>query len=435
MKAKLKPAATAAFADGKSRRKRVPRSSLGEWNPGARREHPNAVLARAVAGRLPELLPLRRERMLPSAFAFFRGAAALMAYDLSLGSHTGIVCQICGDAHIQNLGAYAGEDGRLVFDMNDFDETTVAPFEWDLKRMIASILLAGRDAGLKQGAAHAAAARCLASYVALAHRLATMPVLDVARFRVRPPSSNPVAAVLHQAERATPLGSREALMDMAKRKTDPSFQFKRIAGKLEPLAPALEAKVIAAIEPYLATLAPERRHFVRQFRAITATFKIVGVGSVGLRDYCLYLEGNGPDDPLFLQIKQETASCYAPYLHHDEDGPMGQRVVNGQRAMQFQSDPLLGWTMVDGHDFLVRQLSDHKATLDATKLAADELCAYAELCGEVLAHGHARSGDARQIAGYVGTGKHFAASILKFAEAYAEQTVADWKAFRRQRTA
>ncbi len=403
------------------------RGDLGTWDAGLRRKAPKELLEATYVDRLPELLALKRQRMSVSPFAYFRGAAAVMAYDMSLVKHTGIVAQLCGDAHVQNLGAYEGIDGHLIFDINDFDETMRGPFEWDAKRMATSILLAGREAKIGDDNCHAAAGEFLDAYRELMKALARLPVLAVARYAVRRLNATaPIAEVLGEAERASPLRLQKKLTVQSRRgrvfRSEPP-ELRRVRGEEK-------RAVLASLERYRASLLPERRHFWDQFRPLDAAFKVVGTGSVGLRDYCVYCEGNGPSDPLFLQIKQESRSAYAPYLPQSKKPRVeeGQRVAEGQRAMQLQSDPLLGWTRFGRYDYLVRQLNDHKATLDVTTLDADGLAAYSRVCGEILARGHARSGDAHVIAGYVGGGKVFKAAMLQFATKYAEQTVQDWKA-------
>ncbi|MFC6645133.1 DUF2252 domain-containing protein [Granulicella cerasi] len=365
--------------------------------------------------------------MAASPFSFFRGALPIMAYDLSLTPHTIIVNQICGDAHVQNLGAYAGEDGRLIFDINDFDETTRAPFEWDIKRLATSILLAGEQGGVRSGARSTAVSAFLREYSTLIVTLSQLPVMEVARYKVHGiGSAQPISDILRKAERSNPLHSMEQLLEPK------TTRFRSEPPVLRRVMGAERRAVLAALPMYRESLAPERQHFFDQFRPIDVAFKVVGTGSVGLRDYCIFMEGNGPGDPLFLQIKQEHASAFAPYLpvprkRLRSELHQGQRVVNGQRSMQFQSDPLLGWTSISGEEYLVRQLNDHKATLDVTTLDAVGLTEYAEVCGRILAHGHARSGDAQRIAGYIGKGKAFCSAISEFAEAYADQSVADWK--------
>jgi uncharacterized protein (DUF2252 family) len=405
----------------------VSTKSLAQWDPSLRTYDPLELLRKVMQGRVPSLAAVKHERMAASAFGFFRGAAPVMAADLSLSPHSGIVNQICGDAHVQNLGAYAGPDGRLIFDINDFDETIRAPFEWDVKRMTTSILLAGRQACFKDVGCASAAELFLTTYCNQMREFARMPVLEVARFQVhRLGSSAPISRALRKAKRQTPAMTVESLTEPGRSgrifKSDPPV-LRRVTG-------SERAAVLACLEPYVASLLPERRHFFAQYRPLDVAFKIVGTGSVGLRDYCVYMEGNGPDDPLFLQIKQEVASCYTPYV---TPGPTqakhaGQRVVEGQRAMQLQSDPLLGWTTCDGRDYLVRQLHDHKATVDVAKLSLDGLVQYALVCGEMLARGHARAGNARTLAAYFDKPKAFKKAMLSYAAAYADQTEKDWKA-------
>ncbi len=413
-------------AEGIQQRKKLPRADLRAWNPGQREQDPLDLLNRSLHGRLPRLHALKTEHMCASPFGFFRGAVPVMAYDLSLSPHTGIVSQLCGDAHVQNFGAYAGLDGELIFDINDFDETLRGPFEWDVKRMATSILLAGQSAGIRSDGCRESAAVFLDAYCGLMKRFATMPILAVARYQVhRLRRVAPVSRILLKAERETPALSLQRLTK-AKGK---GRVFRSDPPLLKPLSGTEEQTVLASLTPYAKTLLPERQHFFAKFHPVAVAFKVVGTGSIGLRDYCVLLEGNGSADPLFLQIKQEAPSAYAPYLPKSAVSTPndGQRTADGQRAMQLQSDPLLGWTKMEGRSYLVRQLNDHKASIDMTKLQPQELAAYSELCGELLARGHARSGDARVVAGYLGNGKRFQEAIADFAAKYANQTVADWK--------
>ncbi len=444
MKSKKKSSAPAAadatYVASKTLRKTLPPDNLAPWNPKLREKTPQQLIDATLTDRLPDLTPVRYQRMACSPFGFFRGSAAVMAYDLSLAPNTGIEAQLCGDAHVQNLGAFEGVDGRLIFDINDFDETFRGPFEWELKRMSTSILLAGRDTAIKPAAITEAAEHFLISYVALIRRLHPMPVLDVARYQVhRLGTVAPISKILAQAARATPPVTLNKLTSQYPKgrifKTHPPDLV-----RLELDREHEREAILASLKPYLHSLLPERRHFFARFTPIDVAFKIVGTGSVGLRDYIVYMQGNGPSDPLFLQIKQESHSCYAPYLtgksHQPPHQPLakhqGQRVAEGQRAMQLQSDPLLGWTTIGPHEYLVRQLNDHKASVDLTTLKATDLCDYAAVCGEMLARGHARSGDVRQIAGYLANGKRFSRAILAFAEAYADQMATDWKHFTKE---
>jgi uncharacterized protein (DUF2252 family) len=441
---------------GVNARKQLARSAHCVFDRKQCPHEPLDILHESMRGRVGSLIKLKYERMAASPFGFFRGAVPIMAADLAAHPNTGIVTQICGDAHIRNLGAFAAPDGRLVFDINDFDETIRAPFEWDVKRLATSLIVGGRDAKIRRRARHAAVATFTARYRKAMREFANMPVIELAHFQVhRIDEVAPVAAVLRAAERATPQRSLEIL-------TEPGASHTVVAPKLAHPAPPLPRRfksnppllqrvtegeaqlVLDALIPYARTLAPERRHFLAQYHPIDVVFKVVGTGSVGLRDYCIYFEGNASaasaatkqaaklqltSDPLFLQIKEEPASAYAGYLPENASGRThnGHRVADGQRAMQLTSDPFLGYTSIDGRDYLVRQLNDHKASLDLAKLDANSLCAYADLCGELLARGHARAGDPVAISAYLGSSTRFDDAILAFARTYADQTEADWK--------
>jgi uncharacterized protein (DUF2252 family) len=417
------------LALGQAQRKHMRRADLAVWRPKLRRADPLALLANSMRGRVPELVPIKYDRMAASPFGFFRGAVPVMACDLSLGPNTGIRTQLCGDAHVRNLGAFAAPDGRLVFDINDFDETIRGPFEWDVKRMATSLILAGREAGAKNSLCRDATLAFLARYRTSMQIFAQMPVLELAHYQVhRLHTVEPVSQILCLAERATPLHNLEALTIKARSSSHPRI-FKTIDPILTRVHGSLARAVLDSLTTYAETLQPERRHFLAQYTPLDVAFKIVGTGSVGLRDYCIYLQGNGPKDPLFLQVKEETLSAYAPYLGNaSAESHQGRRVVEGQRAMQFQSDPFLGYTTVQGRDFLVRQLNDHKAAVEMSELKSAGLMEYATVCGETLARGHARSGDPGMIAGYLGTSARFDSTIARFAAAYATQTERDWQA-------
>jgi uncharacterized protein (DUF2252 family) len=462
---------------GQARRKQVKRQAHASWSPKQRKQDPLALLQASTRGRMPSLVALKNQRMACSPFGYFRGAVPVMAYDLSLIPNTGLHTQLCGDAHVRNLGAFAGPDGRLIFDINDFDETIPGPFEWDIKRMATSLILAGREAGASEARCHQAATVFLTQYRDMMHRFSSMPVLEVARFQVhRLNQAGPVSAMLQAAQRATPLHNLTTLTqpapqeepkppakraqrsaDRAQRSADraqraalnhprpplPHRLFKTQKPVLWRLPESEAQPVIASLLPYANSLLPERRRFLAQYRVLDVAFKVVGTGSVGLRDYCVYLEGNGSKDPLFLQIKEEAHSAYAPYLGAPGaasaagsaagDEHQGRRAVEGERAMQLQSDPFLGWTTIADprtgkpRDFLVRQLNDHKGSLDLTSLKAAGIMEYAKVAGEILARGHARSGDFVLLAGYLGTSDRFCDAIVKFATAYADQTERDWQ--------
>jgi uncharacterized protein (DUF2252 family) len=456
---------------GQARRKQVGRQQHNELKPKARKSSALDLLARSMHGRVPALIQLKYKLMTASPFGYFRGAVPVMAADLAVLPSTGIVCQLCGDAHVRNLGAFAAPDGRLVFDINDFDETIRGPFEWDLKRMAASLVLAGRGSGHKEASACQAVEKFVARYAAQMRAFARMPSLEVGRYQVhRLGQVEPVLDALLKAERATALHTLEQLTEPTSssiKKNPPDFaqhftklgapslrlasgarvgnlkstsdwikngehRFKEIKPNLTRVTGRQAAAVLAALGPYRQMLEPQRQHLLSLYRPVDVAFKIVGTGSVGLRDYCVYFEGNGPADPLFLQIKEEPASAYAPYLpdaappHHN-----GQRVAEGQKAMQVQSDPFLGWTHFPGRDYLVRQLNDHKGSINLEDLAGGGLEAYGEVCGELLARGHARSGDPLILAGYIGSGDGFAEALAKFGAAYADQTEKDWNELKR----
>jgi uncharacterized protein (DUF2252 family) len=436
----LPPLERRAF--GQSRRKQVRRQEQKRWSSSDRQTDPIDALAVSAVGRAPALLAIKWQRMAVSPFGFFRGAVPVMAADLAVLPHTGIFTQLCGDAHVRNLGAYAAPDGRLVFDINDFDETIRGPFEWDLKRLATSIILAGREAGVKNAGCGEAAAVLLRSYRRSIHTFARMPVLDVARFQVhRLQRITPVSQVLRKAERATPLYNMERLTQPGPAKAGKGAPpAHRIFIERKPLQyrvpPAKALSVLDSLSLYRESLLPERQHFLDQYRPLDVAFRVVGTGSVGLRDYIVYLEGNGSGDPLFLQIKEEPGSAYAPYL--GEIGAaqhQGRRVAEGQRAMQFQSDIFLGWTTIDNRQYLVRQLNDHKASIEIADLKGGGLAQYAEMCGELLSRGHARSGDPLALAGYIGTSDRFTDAIVDFAVDYANQTEVDYHAFLHSRFA
>jgi len=464
---------------GQARRKQVGRLQHDELKPKARQTPAQELLVRSMQWRVPALVQLKYKLMAESPFGYFRGAVPVMVADLGLLPSTGIMCQLCGDAHVRNLGAFAAPDGRLVFDINDFDETIRGPFEWDLKRMAASLVVAGRAAGHKEASACEAVEKCIERYAAQMRAFARMPLIEVGRFQVhRLGQVTPIHDALLKAERATPQHTLEQLTENAAEKSEAGFHASRgglvshpfrkdreMDGAREVFQLAASAEedgarksskskareisgrrfkeqkptltrvtgrqaeaVVAALGTYRQTLEPQRQHLLSFYRPVDVAFKVVGTGSVGLRDYCVYLEGNGPGDPLFLQVKEETASGYAHYLpdaqppHHN-----GQRVAEGQRAMQTRSDPFLGWTHFGGRDYLVRQLNDHKGSIEIEDLAGGGLEAYAEVCGELLARGHARSGDPQILTGYIGSGDGFAQALAKFGSHYADQTEKDWK--------
>jgi uncharacterized protein (DUF2252 family) len=446
------PAAPLNHADrqalGLSARKQLARSEHGNFQASTCTQNPLEVLRASMTGRVPRLIPIKYERMAASPFGFFRGAVPIMAADLSCHPNTGITTQLCGDAHVLNLGAFAALDGRLVFDINDFDETIRGPFEYDVKRLATSLILAGRAAGVKRSARRDAVLHFVQQYRTMMQTFAAMPVVELARYQIhRLAATDPIPAILSQAGHSTPQKLLKSITQpapaLARSATTPASNsaIPRIFHTNPPQLARLSAKdaalILAALGPYTRTLQPERVHFLQQYVPQDVAFKVVGTGSVGLRDYVIYFEGlSRPHgvDPLFLQFKEEPASAYAPYLpegsgHTHE----GHRVADGQRAMQLTSDPFLGYTTIEGRDYLVRQLNDHKASLDLEILNPASLLGYADICGELLARGHARAGDPVTISAYLGTSNRFDRAILSFARAYSDKTERDWEALKKSK--
>jgi uncharacterized protein (DUF2252 family) len=412
---------------GRRLRKTCSRVEQRRWMPPADRQDPVNLIVSANRDRVSKLLPIKYQRMAESAFGFFRGAAPVMGADLASQPRCGLIVQICGDAHVRNLGSFSAPDGRLIFDLNDFDETVRGPFEWDVKRLATSLVLAGRAANDPDKHCKEAVGTFVRAYREAMDGFSRMTVLDLARYRVhRHIDFAPVRSVLRKAERATPQHNLERLT-VAKAG---SRRFKQEPPLLIPVDAKTAARVLASLKFYRQTLLPDRQHFFDQYHPVEVAFKVVGTGSVGLRDYVVLMFGNGKTDALFLQVKEEPPSCYARYLPDLRPAEhKGRRVVEGQRAMQAQSDFLLGWTSMAGRDYLVRQLSDHKASIAVEDLKGEGLLQYALICGEVLAKGHARSSDPCTLAGYLGTSSKFDVAIAEFAVAYADQTAKDYGKF------
>jgi uncharacterized protein (DUF2252 family) len=416
------------YAVGKRLRDRVPREAHAAWQvkEGADRLDPLGVVNR---GRLPELLPEKYKRMRASPFAFFRGAAAVMAADLATAPLAGLTVQLCGDAHVRNLGAYEALDGALVFDLNDFDETIAGPWEWDVKRLATSFVLAAEEAGQSAGRCEASVRRFVKSYRQYLRRFASMGFATLARYRITRRRGTPILdEIFREAERVTPLRNLEKLTVHH----DHRYRFHDGSPVLHSVSARVAAEVLTALGGYRETLNAGRRRTFERYQPVDVAFKVVGTGSVGTRDYVVLLFGNGIADPLFIQVKQELPSCYLPYLRHvPAIAHEGRRVAEGQQFLQTLSDPFLGYSRFGGYDYLVRQLADHKAALDPASLTGRTLGEYAVLCGEVLAKGHARTGDAAQLAGYAGQSAKLDDAIAAFATAYAEQVRRDYRLFKR----
>jgi uncharacterized protein (DUF2252 family) len=420
------------YAAGKRLRRRLGRQAHATWTVAkVNAIHRLRPIFQVNRGRLPQLLPEKYKRMRTSPFAFFRGAAGLMAADLATTPRTGVKVQICGDAHVRNLGAYSALDGTLVFDLNDFDETVPGPWEWDVKRLATSLILAGEESGQPKARCEESVRVFVRSYRTHLRLFAAMRFATLSRYLIRRRRGNPLLdEIFRDAERVTPMRNLKKLtIERGGR-----VRFHDRPPVLEHVSARLAADVVESLGNYAATLSTSRRRTFERYRPVDVAFKLVGTGSVGTRDYVVILFGNGRRDPLFIQVKQELPSCYAPYLQQSASvRHQGRRVAEGQQMMQTLPDPFLGYTRFDGHDYLVRQLADHKAALDPAELDRRTLHDYAILCGEVLAKGHARTGDAALLAGYAGKSPKLDRAITAFAVAYAGQVQADYRLFRRLR--
>ena len=432
---------------GKNARKVAPRSCYGAWS--ADRDARVAVeLVEAQNGnRLPWLVPERRRRMSVSPFAFFRGAAAVMAADLATLPRSGLIVQLCGDAHVANFGAYASPERQLVFDLNDFDETIAGPWEWDVARLTASLMIAAQHRRFDDGACRTIARSTVEAYRLAMQRLATMRTLDVWYSYLTPDELRRLDEVARdkRAQReldrfATRAHTRDNLQALTKLavQVDGKYQFRSDPPLLIPLRELaaeyqpdeLEDAVVADFRAYAASLAGHRRHLLERFRPVDVAIKVVGVGSVGTRCLVMLLEGRDSEDPLFLQIKEANRSALEKNVAATPYDNQGQRVVEGQRLMQAASDIFLGWSRDrEAPDYYWRQLRDWKGSVDLEVGDPIDLERYGRLCGAVLARAHARSGDSVAIAAYIGASDRFDRALTAFAATYASQNLADYDAF------
>jgi uncharacterized protein (DUF2252 family) len=431
-------------APGKARRAAVPRSSHGGLASSSR--DPLAILREQDEHRVPELVPIRYGRMLASPFAFFRGGAAVMAADLAESRSTGIEVQLCGDAHLSNFGVFAAPDRRLIFDCNDFDETCRGPFEWDLKRLAASIAVAGRSRGFDGRQRRQAVSSGIAGYRMAMRTFASMRNIDVwyARIDVESRLSELRQGVkpdrLRRVERnLAKARSKDSLRALRKltREVDGELRIASDPPLITPLrelsdAPGAEALLQSVLGAYRESLGDDLQRLLTSYRYLDAAHKVVGVGSVGTRAWIVLLLGRDASDPLFLQAKQAQSSVLEPYVGASPYEHPGQRVVEGQRLMQAASDVFLGWVTAEGIDgrerhYYVRQLWDGKGSADVERMTPRELSVYASLCGEALARAHARSGDRFAIASYLGKSETFDRALARFAEDYAERNERDFE--------
>jgi uncharacterized protein (DUF2252 family) len=423
------PSAAERRAAGRAAREQLKRSELAAWErTGA--TNSVAIISAQNEIRLAELLPIRHSRMAESPWAYYRGAAAVMAADLASRADTGLTVQLGGDAHILNFGLWATPERRLSFDLRDFDETLTGPFEWDVSRLVASIVVLARETGLKESLAEQAVARCLQTYRERIGHYAKAGQLDiwydlitaqtlVALFA--PEEQERVSShIEREARRRTSAGAVRKLTRRVRGQLqiteDPP---RRI--RLEANEPALAGEVF---EAYRASLPEYRRHLLDRFSFVDAARQIVGVGSVGMRVFLVLLEGRDRADPLFLQIKQAGPSVYEAYRGPSHHQNHGQRVVVGKRLIQSATDIFAGYTSLASHDFYVRQFRDMKV-VPKPDLIAPRLAQFATACGKTLARAHARTGDPIAIAAYIGKGRRFDEALGEFAVNYADQTARD----------
>lgn len=423
------------LATGKELRDRLPRSEHARWQPPANHRDPVEILEASNRGRIAELVPIRYGRMLHSPFTFLRGSAALMAYDLATLPNIEVNVQACGDCHLLNFGMFATPERNLVFDINDFDETLPAPWEWDVKRLAVSFVVAGRDQRLKNGNGADAARACVRSYREHLREYSRMSPLEVWYSRLdmqtlidQSPDEKIRKRRENMAERARGRVIENMFPEIVNQ-TGGRYRFvDRPPLLYHPADPQFRERWLEGLEAYRATLGDERRVLFDRYRFEDCALKVVGIGSVGTR--CgVGLFFSEENHPLILQVKEAGHSVLEPYARHSVYENQGQRVVVGQRLMQSSSDIFLGWTRSShGVDFYVRQLRDMKASIPVENISAEQLTRYAELCGWTLARAHAKSGNPSTISGYLGKREAFDEAIGEFAVAYADQNERDYEA-------
>jgi uncharacterized protein (DUF2252 family) len=423
------------YALGQSLRQSVPRSALAGWSEPPGRRDPVQQIKDSHEGRLEWLIPVRIGRMVASPYAFLRGTAAIMAEDFAGLPYTGITPVICGDAHLGNFGFYASPERALVFDLNDFDEAHPGAWEWDLRRLVTSVWVAGRQNGSSEESCKDAVSRCLAAYRLHIAHLAEQPLLarsyerlDLHRLR----RSAKEKAMRREIERAAARARRRTSDRALPRFTERRDGTRRIVEEpplITSVHPAVADRIADSLDAYLKTTPPHWARVLGGYTLVDVAHKVVGVGSVGLRAYVALCEGSSPDDVVFLQLKQARRSVVAHLVHGDSAWHVhqGQRVVEYQQALQTVSDPLLGWTTVGEHQFYVRQFRDMKGAITVEGTDASVLADYAGVCGLLLAKSHARTSGASMIAGYIGTSDKVDRAMCRFARAYADQTERDYQ--------
>lgn len=421
------------FKLGKALREKVPRRRLGEWKQQSNRPDPIDLIKFSHLGRVPSLIPVRVGRMVTSPYGFLRGTAVVMADDVAYLPATGITPVVCGDAHLGNFGFYASPEGELVIDLNDFDEAHPGAWEWDLRRLAASIWVAGRENNATEGQCEAAVRSCAAAYRDQVHQMADQPLLQRSYSRMdadRLSDSTGDRNLKFEIERAAKK-ARSRTSDRALPRFTEEHQGTRRIVEEPPLITRLGSleydSIAAGLDEYLRTLAPHWARAIGGYHLTDIAHKVVGVGSVGLRAYVALLEGSSPSDVVFLQLKQARRSVLGPYVHGEQawHRHQGQRVVEYQQALQTVSDPLLGWTSIDERQYYVRQFRNSKGTVPLDAIDPGALSDYAGIVGNLLGKGHGRTSGASMIAGYLGTSASIEEAMASFARLYADQTEAD----------
>jgi uncharacterized protein (DUF2252 family) len=427
---------TDRYAIGRSLRDKVPRSALGQWTPAPDRADPVEQVIEAHTDRLKWLIPVRVGRMVSSPYAFLRGTAGIMAADFASLPATGIMPVICGDAHLGNFGFYASPERDLVFDLNDFDEAHPGCWEWDLRRLLVSVWVAGRLNGASEDDCEVAVRHCVFDYRQQIRKLAEESLLgrwyerlDVDRLGTSVSDKVLQAEIERAARRARTRTSDRALPRFTERRNGE----RRIVEEpplITRLSEADADQLAKALDEYLITLPKQWRRLLAGYTLLDAAHKVVGVGSVGLRAYVALCEGSSPDDVIFLQVKQARRSVVARYVHGESamHAHQGQRAVEYQQALQTVSDPLLGWATINDRQYYVRQFRDMKGAIPIDRIDATALADYAGVCGHLLAKGHARTSGASMIAGYLGASEKVDMAFSRFAQAYADQTERDHQA-------
>jgi uncharacterized protein (DUF2252 family) len=429
------------IASGKKLRDKFPRIEQGEYKPADNRIDPISILEEQAKTRLQDLVPVRYARMLGSPFAFLRGGAAIMAADLaSNGKTTGINVQACGDMHIANFGVFASAERNLVFGINDFDETLPGPWEWDLKRLVASVVAAGRFLGANKSLCEESVMAAVSTYRKRIRQYAYMGNLELWYSTINekdilksltPSARSGAEKIISKARQRTHMQVLGKLTDLVDKKflLKENSPFIVRETKTETGRTIKEALGLF-LESYFSSLADDRKTILKQYRIVDAARKVVGVGSVGTRCWIILLVGNHSDDPLFLQLKEAQPSVLEPYLSKSSYSNQGQRVVAGQRLIQGAPDIFLGWGEQGGMQYYVRQLRDMKGGVefDPKKVKIENMDQYSSLCAWALALAHAKSCDAAMIAGYVGKSDELDEAMVKFAFAYADQTEKDYQA-------